>query len=81
MPNYCAKKQADFTEWLKQNEVINFGTVMFRNGYSSKNDSMVARCSLRIGTGNTEWGAEDGKEYYIFGIGKYDIIEVSYDGA
>lgn len=42
--------------------------IRFRNGYSSNSPYFDALCSLSIGTGNTEWGAEQGKKYYILGI-------------
>lgn len=48
--------------------------VMFRNGYSAKSPSFIAKVSLSIGTGKEEWGAEPGKEYYVL-----RILEV-YDG-
>lgn len=38
--------------------------IMFRNGYASKSPSLIAVCTLDIGTGKEEWGAEQGKEYY-----------------
>lgn len=42
--------------------------IKFRNGYSSKSPEFIAECSLRIGQGKVEWGAEDGKAYYILKI-------------
>ena len=42
--------------------------VMFRNGYSKKSPSFVARVSMRIGAGKPEWDAEPGKEYYVLKI-------------
>jgi len=49
--------------------------ILFRNGYSADSPSFVANCSFLLGTGREEWGAEKGKEYYVFCIEKYDIIE------
>lgn len=45
---------------LSQNEIPNVWTenICFRNGYSSSSPSFIAECSLSIGTGNLEWGAE-----------------------
>lgn len=48
--------------------------IMFRNGYSKSSPSFVARCSLEIGTGKPEWGAEPGKLYYTLKI--LDVMEV-----
>lgn len=42
--------------------------VKFVNGYSRKSPSFTALCSLHIGTGKPEWGAEPGKYYYILKI-------------
>lgn len=42
--------------------------IIFRNGYSKDNPSFVALCKLRKGEGKTEWGAEEGKRYYILEI-------------
>lgn len=48
--------------------------IIFRNGYSKNSPSFKARCSLSVGTGKTEWGAEEGKQYYIL-----KILEVKQD--
>ena len=42
--------------------------VKFVNGYSRKSPSFTALCSLSIGTGKPEWGAEPGKLYYVLKI-------------
>lgn len=42
--------------------------VMFRNGYSKHSPSFIATVTLDIGAGKTEWGAEEGKNYYILKI-------------
>lgn len=39
-----------------------------RNGYSLKSPSCIIKCSLGIGYGREEWGAEPNKEYYILSI-------------
>lgn len=38
--------------------------IRFRNGYSSTSPSFVATCTLDVGEGKSEWGAEPGKQYY-----------------
>ena len=38
--------------------------VIFRNGYSKNSTSFIAKCTLSIGKGREEWGAEPGKEYF-----------------
>ncbi len=42
--------------------------ICFRNGYSNNSPSFVARCTLEVGEGKTEWGAEKGVKYYILKI-------------
>lgn len=42
--------------------------VMFRNGYSKNSPSFITKCTLSVGTGKEEWGAEKGKEYFILTI-------------
>ena len=55
-------------ESLNYVETGNERQIMFRNGYSSNSPSFVANCTLHFGTGKTEWGAEEGKKYYILKI-------------
>ncbi|MCM1536074.1 MAG: ASCH domain-containing protein [Clostridium sp.] len=42
--------------------------IRFRNGYSKTSPSFIAKCTLSIGTGKEEWGAEKGKEYFVLTI-------------
>lgn len=42
--------------------------IMFRNGYSRNSPSFIAKCSLSIGAGKEEWGADPGKKYYVLKI-------------
>lgn len=42
--------------------------IMFRNGYSKTSPSFVAKCTLSVGTGKEEWGAEKDKQYFILTI-------------
>lgn len=47
--------------------------VCFRNGYSYASPNFNAWCSLRIGYGKSEWGAESNKKYYVLTI--HEIIK------
>ena len=47
-------------------------TIRFRNGYAAVSPSFLARCTLRIGAGEPEWGAEPGWKYFVLGI--HDIM-------
>ena len=51
----------------------------FQNGYSKSSAYFIAKCSLSIKTGNPEWGAEPGKEYYVLKI--IEIVEVVNSGV
>lgn len=42
--------------------------IIFKNGYAKDSPSLIAKCTLRIGQGRKEWGAEPGKEYFILDI-------------
>jgi hypothetical protein len=42
--------------------------VVFRNGYSKTSPSFIAKCTLSVGTGKEEWGAEKGKRYFVLTI-------------
>lgn len=42
--------------------------VNFRNGYQKHSPAIIATCTVRIGEGRPEWGAEPGKEYYVLEI-------------
>ena len=47
--------------------------IVFRNGYNKNSPSFIASCTLDIGTGKEEWGAEPSKKYYILRI--HEITE------
>lgn len=42
--------------------------VAFRNGYGKDVPTIWTECSLSAGYGREEWGAEQGKKYYILTI-------------
>lgn len=48
--------------------------IIFRNGYGKNAPQILAKCSIRIGHGRTDWGAEEGKQYFILEI----IEKISY---
>lgn len=47
--------------------------IRFRNGYGSNKPQVTVLCSLDIKTGNPEWGAEPGREYFVLTV--LEIIE------
>ena len=42
--------------------------VIFRNGYSKNSPQFIAKCTLSVGKGKEEWGAEQGKKYFILTV-------------
>ena len=42
--------------------------IVFRNGYGNGKPEFTAKCTIREGYGNLDWGAERGKQYYILTI-------------
>ena len=42
--------------------------IRLRNGYGKDRPSLMAEVTLRRDTGKAEWGAEEGKEYYVLKI-------------
>lgn len=51
--------------------------IMFRNGYSKTSPSFIAKCTLSVGTGKEEWGAEKNKQYFVLTI--HEILNESED--
>ena len=49
--------------------------IMFCNGYSKTSLSFIARCTLDVGIGKEEWGAEKDKQYFILTI--HEILDES----
>lgn len=47
--------------------------IVFRNGYAATSPSFTAICSMRVGEGKLEWGAEPGKTYYVLTI--HEIVK------
>lgn len=42
--------------------------IKFQNGYGKDVPSFLAECTIRVGTGREEWGAEPDVDYYILEI-------------
>lgn len=42
--------------------------IWFRNGYGKNSPTIKTICTLSVGEGRQEWGAEPGKRYYILNI-------------
>ena len=62
-----------YAECLKTKSAV--GEIRFRNGYGKTSPTFIAKCTLSVGTGREEWGAEPGKEYYTLKI--HEITERS----
>lgn len=55
-------------ELLKSQRTIKAKSVVLQNGYGCKARQVEVMCTLSVGTGKEEWGAEPDKEYYRFHI-------------
>ena len=49
-------------------EYSDYGSIILRNGYNRESPSLLCLCTLDIGIGKPEWGAEENKKYYILKI-------------
>lgn len=50
-------------------------SIVFRNGYGKNAPQFSAECTIEEKTGKTEWGAEDGKTYYVLKIHRiYNLV-------
>ena len=48
-----------------------YDSVVFRNGYARDAPSLTIELkTIRFGTGKPEWGAEEGKTYFVLSLGK-----------
>lgn len=47
--------------------------ILFRNGYSEDSPFFIAFCTLSVGNGKKEWGAEKDKQYFILKV--HEILE------
>ena len=59
-----------YTRVLRDFSTDHIVDVLFRNGYAGDSPEFWAECEVTIGTGKTEWGAEEGKLYYVLTIVK-----------
>jgi hypothetical protein len=59
---WCSKS---LVEEKMKNETIE---VLFKNGYGYDVPTMYAKCKVRIDYGKKEWGAEEGKKYFVLEI-------------
>lgn len=51
-------------------DCIQWDYIIFKNGYSGAAPLMSVKCEgVTIGKGKYEWGAETGKEYFVFRLG------------
>lgn len=66
--------------WIKCSEIglsecarDDIQAICFRNGYNKNSPSFIAKCTLSIGTGKEEWGAEKRKRvFYPDGAGNFE---------
>ena len=62
-------------ELMREKESIKPREIAFRNGYSADSPSFIAKCTIKIGMGREEWGAEKGTVYFILTI--HEILDMA----
>lgn len=67
-PYYMKRFGNLWIPWSVLKPVDGLREIRFRNGYAKDSPSFVAWCTLSVGTGREEWGAENGKEYFVLTI-------------
>lgn len=55
--------------------------IMFRNGYSKDSPSLIAQCTLSVGAGKQEWGAEKDKQYFVLAIREILANTIKQEGS
>lgn len=65
---YSRKDTEAIVELLRRKGTTVAKKVLLQNGYGRNVPKAEVMCTLSIGTGRTEWGAEEGVEYYVFHI-------------
>ena len=56
---------------ISDNGFNGYERIIFKNGYSKNAPSFEIEClGIEIGEGNTEWGAEKGKQCFILKLGR-----------
>ena len=65
---FPASETETVLELLKEQETLKAKPVILQNGYGRNAPKVEVICTLSIGIGKEQWGAETGKEYYRFHI-------------
>lgn len=65
---YTRKDTEAVVELLRMKETGIARKVILQNGYGRNVPRAEIMCTLSIGTGRKEWGAEEGVEYYRFHV-------------
>jgi hypothetical protein len=62
---------SDYGKYARIEDYKHFDFVKFTNGYAKNSPCIVFKCEgIHTGFGNPDWGAEDGKEYFVIRIGE-----------
>ena len=69
------KKTEEYREikpyWEKRLKRKTYDKVIFRNGYAANTPQFTIKLkSITQGTGKSEWGAEEGKRYFVLSLGE-----------
>ena len=65
---FSASETESVLELLRKQETLKVRRVILQNGYGREVPKVEIACTLSVGTGKVEWGAEPGKDYYRFHV-------------
>lgn len=65
---FSASETESVLELLRKQETLKARRVILQNGYGREAPKVEIACTLSVGTGKVEWGAEPGKDYYRFHV-------------
>lgn len=78
---FSKSEEKTVAELLEEMESIEPIEIMFRNGYSADSPSFVAKCTIKIGAGKEEWGAEKDKQYFVLTIREILTNTIKQEGS
>lgn len=65
---FPASETETVLELLREQETLKAKPVILQNGYGRNVPKVEITCTISIGAGKVEWGAEPGKEYFRFHV-------------
>lgn len=65
---FSQNEESVMFELLRSTGILDAKPVILQNGYGKGAVKVKVLCTLSIGTGKAEWGAQPGTEYYRFKV-------------